>query len=109
MAPTKAPLFVRPNSTSWNNSATRRYQSIGLVTNDSDLAEPVRIVTKELGMPVGILNPHEPHSVTLKPLATFVKRIRQSHLIASQFPPALVDRRGSFPTELLVIATHPEK
>jgi hypothetical protein len=47
-------------------------------------------------MPVGILNPHEHHSITLKPLATFVKRIRQSHLIASQFPPALTDRKGSF-------------
>jgi uncharacterized LabA/DUF88 family protein len=74
----------------------KRFEVAVLVTNDSDLAEPVRIVTKELGMPVGILNPHEHHSVTLKPLATFVKRIRQSHLIASQFPPALVDRRGSF-------------
>ncbi len=30
-----------------------------LVTNDSDLAEPVRIVRQELGLPVGILNPHQ--------------------------------------------------
>jgi uncharacterized LabA/DUF88 family protein len=74
----------------------KRFELAVLVTNDSDLAEPVRIVTKELGMPVGILNPHEHHSVTLKPLATFVKRIRQSHLIASQFPSALTDRKGSF-------------
>jgi len=34
---------------------------------------PSRIVTKELGMPVGILNPHEHHSVTLKPLANVCK------------------------------------
>jgi uncharacterized LabA/DUF88 family protein len=74
----------------------KRFELAVLVTNDSDLAEPVRIVTKELGMPVGILNPHEHHSVTLKPLATFVKRIRQSHLIASHFPSALTDRKGSF-------------
>src|SRR3989442_9627776 len=67
-----------------------------LITNDSDLAEPVRIVTKELEMPVGILNPHEHHSVTLKPLATFVKRIRQSHLIASQFPVNMADTKGPF-------------
>jgi hypothetical protein len=74
----------------------KRFEVAALVTNDSDLAEPVRIVTKELGMPVGILNPHEHHSVTLKLLATFIKRIRQSHLIASQFPPGLTDRKGSF-------------
>src|SRR6266849_3746427 len=56
----------------------KRFELAVLITNDSDLAEPVRIVTKELGMPVGILNPHEHHSATLKPLATFIKRIRQS-------------------------------
>lgn len=29
-----------------------------LITNDSDLVEPVRIVRHELNLPVGILNPH---------------------------------------------------
>jgi uncharacterized LabA/DUF88 family protein len=66
-----------------------------LITNDSDLAEPVRIVGQELGLPVGILNPHQYHSKALQPLATFVKRIRQSDLIASQFPPALKDAKGT--------------
>jgi len=74
----------------------KRFDVAVLITNDSDLAEPVRIVTKELGIPVGILNPHEHHSATLKPLATFVKRIRQSHLIASQFPSTLTDNKGAF-------------
>jgi hypothetical protein len=67
-----------------------------LITNDSDLAEPVRIVRQELNLPVGILNPHQQHSAELKRLATFVKRIRQSDLIASQFPPALTDAKGAF-------------
>ena len=74
----------------------KRFDVAVLITNDSDLAEPVRIITKELGMPVGILNPHEHHSATLKPLATFVKRIRQSHLIASQVPSTLTDNKGAF-------------
>jgi uncharacterized LabA/DUF88 family protein len=74
----------------------RNFEVAVLITNDSDLAEPVRIVTKELGMPVGILNPHEHHSATLKPLATFIKRIRQSHLIASQFPANMADSKGVF-------------
>lgn len=66
-----------------------------LVTNDSDLTEPVRIVRHECGLPVGILNPHQVHSVQLKAQATFLKRIRQSHMIASQFPNVLNDAKGA--------------
>ena len=66
-----------------------------LVSNDSDLAEPVRILRREFGLPVGILNPHQVHSVQLKAQATFLKRIRQSHLIASQFPDVVNDSKGA--------------
>jgi hypothetical protein len=69
----------------------KNFEVAVLVTNDSDLAEPVRIVRHELGLPVGILNPHPAHSNVLKDLATFVKRIRQADLIASQFPLVLTD------------------
>jgi len=74
----------------------KRFDLAVLVTNDSDLAEPVRIVTKDLGLPVGILNPHQYHSQVLKRLATFVKRIRQSDLHASQFSATLTDAKGAF-------------
>lgn len=67
-----------------------------LITNDSDLTEPIRIVTRELKLAIGILNPHQQHSVQLKQFATFVKRIRQSDLIASQFPSTLTDAKGTF-------------
>ena len=33
------------------------YEQAVLITNDSDLVEPIRIVRAELGLPVGILNP----------------------------------------------------
>ena len=36
-----------------------RYKAAVLLTNDSDLLEPVRIVRQELGLTVGILNPHK--------------------------------------------------
>lgn len=65
------------------------------MTNDSDLAEPVRIV-RELGYSVGILNPHEHHSAVLKQHATFLKRIRQADLVASQFPEVMTDAKGPF-------------
>jgi len=67
-----------------------------LITNDSDLAEPVRIVRRELGLQVGILNPHQHHSQVLKRLATFVKRVRQGHILASQFPATMHDEKGAF-------------
>lgn len=67
-----------------------------LVTNDSDLAEPVRIVAEEIGLPVGILNPHQFHSRELRQYATFLKRIRQGDLAASQFTRTLTDRKGTF-------------
>jgi uncharacterized LabA/DUF88 family protein len=72
----------------------KAFQVAVLVTNDSDLAEPVRIVRHELNLPVGILNPHQQHSAELKRVATFLKRIRQSDLIASQFPALLNDAKG---------------
>ena len=67
-----------------------------LITNNSDLMEPVKIIRRELNLPVGILNPHQRHSCTLKPQATFMKRIRQSDVAACQFPQTMVDAHGYF-------------
>lgn len=67
-----------------------------LITNDSDLAEPVRIVKSVVNLPVGVINPHPRHSVELKRYATFIKRIRERHLRQSQFPNTMLDVRGSF-------------
>jgi NYN domain len=74
----------------------KRFEVAVLITNDSDLLEPVRIVSRELGYPVGILNPHQYHSCSLKPHATFMKRIRQSDLAACQFPSSMADNKGQF-------------
>ena len=74
----------------------KRFDVAVLITNDSDLAEPVRIVREELDLPIGLLNPHQYHSKKLQPLATFVKRIRQGDLIVSQFPPSMTDAKGPF-------------
>ncbi len=58
-----------------------------VVSNDSDLKEPIRLVRHELRAIVGIVNPHERQSQALlscKP--NFVKQIRPTHLARSQFP-----------------------
>jgi uncharacterized LabA/DUF88 family protein len=68
-----------------------------LVTNDSDLLEPIRIVRQELGLQVGILNPHRlTPSVVLTKHASFIKQIREGTLRASQFPTTLKDAKGEF-------------
>lgn len=74
----------------------KRYDLAVVVSNDSDLMEPIRIVRQELGLPVGILNPHQYHSVALKPQATFMKRIRQPDVAACQFPTIMNDAKGPF-------------
>jgi uncharacterized LabA/DUF88 family protein len=68
-----------------------------LVTNDSDLTEPIRIVRRELNLEVGILNPHEqtPSQMLLKH-ASFMKQIRHGALAASQLPEVLNDAKGTF-------------
>ena len=67
-----------------------------VISNDSDLLEPIRIVTKELKKTVGILNPHEHPSRVLHTHATFFKKIRRGVLQASQFPQTLTDTHGTF-------------
>jgi len=74
----------------------RRYDLAVLVSNDSDLAEPLRIVREELGLPVGLLNPHKSPSRELLKYATFYKAIRKGVLAASQFPPVMHDAKGTF-------------
>ncbi len=69
-----------------------------IVSNDSDLTEPMRIVRHELGKVVGILNPHPARKrshalLSCKP--NFFKQIRPGVLAASQFPPTLTDAVGT--------------
>jgi uncharacterized LabA/DUF88 family protein len=69
-----------------------------IVSNDSDLAEPVRMLRHELGLTVGVLNPHPANkrSRELSGEAQFFKQIRSAALAASQFPSVLEDSVGRF-------------
>lgn len=69
-----------------------------VVTNDSDLCEPIRMVTRELGLPVGVLNPHHylKRSRALVSAASTFDQITLADLAASQFPPNLADGKGAF-------------
>jgi uncharacterized LabA/DUF88 family protein len=73
------------------------YKAAIILSNDSDLVEPVKIVRNELNLPVGILNPRPASpSRELHKFATFVKPIRSGVLAASQFSSTLTDRNGEF-------------
>jgi hypothetical protein len=67
-----------------------------VVSNDSDLLEPIKIVRGQLGKKVGILNPHPKPSRALLPHIDFIKQIRAGALRAAQFPAVLQDGHGTF-------------
>ena len=80
-----------------NDGYKSLYQVAILVTNDSDLVEPIKIVKNDLKLRVGVLNPRPvTPSHELRKFAAFVKPIRQGVLAASQFPTNLKDGTGTF-------------
>jgi uncharacterized LabA/DUF88 family protein len=80
-----------------NDGHKGNYQVAVIISNDSDLVEPVKIVRQELKLPVGVLNPIPTHpSHELQKYATFVKPIRKGVLASSQFPIRLKDKAGEF-------------
>jgi uncharacterized LabA/DUF88 family protein len=73
------------------------YEVAVVVSNDSDLVEPIKIVRNELKLPVIVLNQFlNTPSHELGKYATFVKPIRKGVLSASQFPLKLKDAIGTF-------------
>ena len=65
-----------------------------VISNDSDLKEPVELAQSELGIAVGVVNPHRPdrRSRALRP--TFFRQIREKDLQLCQFPATLRDSHG---------------
>jgi uncharacterized LabA/DUF88 family protein len=77
------------------------FQVAVVISNDSDLAAPIELVTRDLRLPVGVVNPHAEnprsrHSVQLRQVASFLKPVRQAALRKCQLPPVLHDAAGTF-------------
>lgn len=74
-----------------------RYDVAVIVSNDSDLLEPIKLVRSELGKIVGIINPHtDSPSVDLRANSDFFRTISRRILRESQFPISIVDSNGTF-------------
>ena len=63
-----------------------RFDVAVVVSNDSDLLAPIKIVRYELNKRVGVLSPYKRPSNVLRLHATFIKPIRSGGVIASTVP-----------------------
>ncbi|MGP5179247.1 NYN domain-containing protein [Psychrobacter aquimaris] len=63
-----------------------KYQRAVVITNDIDLAEPIKIVKEELNLEVILLKPNSQPLATLDKNATRTILIETTHLANSQFP-----------------------
>jgi hypothetical protein len=70
-----------------------KFEHAAILTNDTDLAEPIRIVVHEANLPVTLLSPVSKPAGTLQSLATSTRRIK-SYLGVSQFPEQLIDQQN---------------
>ena len=66
-----------------------------VVTNDSDLVEPIRIATQEAGKRVGLLAPVKYPNQSLMSVASFYLHIRPGHLAKAQFPVSIKTPDGT--------------
>jgi uncharacterized LabA/DUF88 family protein len=73
------------------------YDAAVVISNDSDLAEPIRVARQRFGKRVVVLAPvrlpRKP-SVELRKAASRCQVIQDASLAASQFPPILTDAQG---------------
>lgn len=79
-----------------NDAHLGRFEVAVVISGDSDLLGPVKIVMNELRKPVGVLNPQDRTCRVLAKQATFYRHIRQGVLSSCLFPTTMTDARGTF-------------
>jgi uncharacterized LabA/DUF88 family protein len=70
-----------------------QFDEAAILTNDTDLVEAVRIVTREVGLPVTLLTPENKPAGGLVKVASHVRHFRD-YLGACQFPPSVTLSTG---------------
>jgi hypothetical protein len=80
-----------------------RYEVAGVLTSDSDLAEPFRIVVEEIHLPLVLLHPYvpnetgefrEPTKDLRQHVGGAIKKVREGLLAACQLPEVVTDGVG---------------
>jgi len=71
-----------------------RYEVAVVVSKDTDLREPIRIVKEELGLPVGLICPDGDVPKGLRQVASFIRHITKPDLANSQFPDPVIGPLG---------------
>jgi len=67
-----------------------------VVSGDSDLSTPIKMVLDRFQKPVGVLNPQKKACQSLQLTARFYKHILESSLRTCQFPAEMLDSEGAF-------------
>lgn len=70
------------------------YDAAVVISNDSDLLTPIRMVKNDFGKKIIMLNPHKAVARALQGVATAYKPIRSTVLQLSQFPITITDKNG---------------
>lgn len=78
------------NLASWlvRDGFTNQYDVAVVVSNDTDLVEPIRMVVQEIGKPVGLVCPARRPAEPLAHAASFCRFLTPGRLAAAQFPDA---------------------
>lgn len=71
----------------------KKMEHAAVITNDTDLCEPLRIVVEDAKLPLTLMSPVLQPTAKLKKLATFVRHI-DGYLGVAQFPDPVIDRNG---------------
>ena len=72
----------------------RDYDLALVISNDSDLVEPISVVRQRFGLVVGVVNPHANTSHALRQAASFYRPLRKGVLSSSQLADQLTDANG---------------
>ncbi|HEY5474727.1 MAG TPA: NYN domain-containing protein [Candidatus Limnocylindrales bacterium] len=71
------------------------YDVAFIISNDSDLLVPARMVKRDLGKNLGVLRvDKDARQCVFAGIADFIKPLRESHFANNQFPDPVLDARG---------------
>jgi len=73
----------------------KEYEMAVVISNDSDLVEPIKLLQSELGLRVGVIHPHVNVVHELRDAAEFYRHIRERAIKNCQFPNTLTDTDGT--------------